>query len=157
MAPADPIVREVDIEATPEVVFEFFVDAGKLNRWLTVESTVDPSPGGRCLQSHEAAEGRVFHMEGTFVEVDPPRRVVFTWGFVEPEVGVEPGASVVEVTLEPIGTGTRVHLVHRDLPANEVGNHAGGWTRMLDRLAKAVATEMRPVHRASAWRAEGRD
>ena len=135
------VVREVHIDAAPETVFAFFVDADKLTRWLAVAATLDPCPGGACVQVHEGGDGRgggQFHMRGAFLEVDPPTRVVFSWGFTEPDVGVPPGSSVVEVTLHPVGSGTRVELVHRRLPAAEVENHAAGWTEMLARLARAV-------------------
>lgn len=139
---AEPIVRTIDIEASPGTVFEFFVDPDKLQRWLADDATLDPRPGGQCIQEHDAAgnDGGPFHMRGTFVEVDPPHRVVFTWGFTNPDVGVPPGSTVVDVTLEPLGSGssTRLTLVHRDLPVDEVESHAGGWTAMLDRLARAV-------------------
>ena len=134
---ADPIVREVDIDAKPETVFAFFTDPEKLKRWLAVEATLDPRPGGVCHQTHQGADG-LYYMRGEFVEVSPPERVVFTWGFTNPEIGVDPGGSVVEVTLEERDGGTRVRLVHRDLPAAERGDHDRGWDKMLSRLAKAV-------------------
>jgi uncharacterized protein YndB with AHSA1/START domain len=140
-AASEPIVREVHVDASPETVFGFFTQPEKLTRWLAVEATLDPHPGGECRQVHagdrEASDGP-YHMVGEFVEVSPPERVVFTWGFVNPEVGVPPGSTVVEVTLVPEGRGTRVRLVHHDLPASEIGSHAAGWTEMLDRLVRAV-------------------
>jgi uncharacterized protein YndB with AHSA1/START domain len=77
-------------------------------------------------------------MRGEFVEVEPPSRVVFTWGFDNPEVDVEPGASTVEVTLKPEDGGTLVRLVHSGLPQSELAAHSDGWTEMLERLAAAV-------------------
>ena len=139
----DPIVREIHIDATPETVFEFFTDPTKLTRWLAAEATLDPRPGGVCHQVHAGGERREsgpFFMRGEFVEVSPPERVVFTWGFTNPEIGVSPGSSVVEVTLTREAGGTLVRLVHRGLPAAEVESHAGGWTEMLERLARAVTT-----------------
>src|SRR5437867_9356244 len=91
----DPIVREVDIDAKPETVFAFFTDPEKLTRWLAVEATLDPRPGGVCHQTHRGDSG-LYYMRGEFVEVSPPERLVFTWGFTNPEIQVEPGASTVE-------------------------------------------------------------
>jgi len=140
----EPIVREIDIAAEMDTVFEFFVDPEKLTRWLAVAATLDPRPGGVCHQVHEGAPGQgPFHMEGEFVEVDPPKRVVFTWGFVEPGPGVAPGTSTVEVTLSPLDSGTRVRLVHCGLPSAAFGDHSGGWTTMLDRLSRAAEKEDR--------------
>jgi|SRR5215207_2001882 len=141
--PTESIVREIDIHARPETVFEFFIDADKLTRWLASEAKVDPRPGGECIQVHEGGDRRAgpFCMHGEFLEVDPPTRVVFTWGFTNPELGLPPGSSTVEVTLQPIASGTRVRLAHSGLPPAEIENHANGWTEMLGRLARA----------ASAW------
>ena len=138
----EPIVREIHIRATPETVFEFFTDAGKLTRWLATEATLDPRPGGVCHQEHarEDGSGGRYHMRGEFLEVSPPERVVFTWGFTDPDVGVPPGSSVVDVTLTPDGDGTRLRLEHRDLPVAAIDSHSGGWTGMLERLATAVMT-----------------
>lgn len=140
-AGTDPIVKELRIEASPETVFAFFTEPDKLMRWLCDEATVDPRPGGVNHQTHpggaENPDGP-YYMRGRFVEVSPPSRVVFTWGFENPEIDVRPGASTVEVTLEPDGTGTFLRLVHRDLPDSERPAHDGGWEYMLDRLASAV-------------------
>jgi uncharacterized protein YndB with AHSA1/START domain len=146
---AEPIVREIHIDAAPATVFEFFTDASKLTRWLASEATLDPRPSGICHQVHPAADvddapGGPYHMRGEFLEVSPPERVVFTWGFAEPDVGVPPGSSVVDVTLTPEGGGTRLRLVHRDLPPAAIDDHAGGWTTMLDRLAAAVTSTPTP-------------
>ena len=92
-----------------------------------------------CHQTHEGRDGKRYYMQGEFVEVSRPRRVVFTWGFANPEIDVAPGASTVDVTLEARDGGTHVRLEHRDLPASERGAHDGGWKGMLERLASAVA------------------
>lgn len=143
MSSGEPIVREIYIEAAPETVFEFFVDEEKLTRWLAAEATLDPRPGGVCRQLHPGdgdPRSGPFHMEGEFVEVDPPSRVVFTWGFADPLIGIPPGSSTVEVTLRPVNAGTQVRLVHSGLPVEEVENHADGWSGMLERLKGAVST-----------------
>lgn len=138
---ADPIVREISIDASPETVFAFFVEPDKLTRWLAVEATLEPRVGGRCEQVHDTGDtwGKV-RMLGTFLAVEPPTRVAFTWGFAEPEIGVPPGSSTVEVTITAAGSGTLVRLEHRDLPAGEISAHSEGWAGMLTLLAEAVAT-----------------
>lgn len=78
--------------------------------------------------------------EGRFVEIDPPRRIVFTWGWVEDEMPVPPGSSTVEITLEPVPDGTLLRLVHRDLPSPEAcAAHEEGWKHCTDRLAVVAA------------------
>jgi uncharacterized protein YndB with AHSA1/START domain len=137
----EPVVKEVRIDASPETVFAFFTEPDKLTRWLASEATLDPRPGGINHQTHpgdtENPRGP-YYMRGEFVEVAFPSRVVFTWGFENADVGVEPGQSTVEVTLAPDGNGTRLRLVHRDLPESERAPHDGGWEQMLSRLAIAA-------------------
>jgi uncharacterized protein YndB with AHSA1/START domain len=127
-------VREVRIEARPETVFEFFTDPDKMVRWKGREATLEPSPGGTYrVTINDLAVAR-----GEYVEVDRPRRVVFTWGG-EGTNPVPPGSSTVEVELTPDGDGTLLRLTHRGLPEAEVEEHAHGWDHFLPRLATAAA------------------
>jgi uncharacterized protein YndB with AHSA1/START domain len=120
---------DVRIEASPETVFDHFVDAEKMLRWMGVDGTLDARPGG--VFKIEVTPGWI--ATGAFTEVDPPRLVAFTWGW---EGGpVPPGSSLVRVTLEPDGAGTIVRLRHSGLPDEEMlGAHQDGWEHFLSRL-----------------------
>ena len=131
---SDVIEREVRIEAPPEVVFEFFVDPEKYVRWKGRMAWLDPRPGGE----YRVAINDMAVAKGEFVEIDPPRRVVFTWGW-EGTDAVPPGSSTVEVTLVPDGDGTLLRLVHRGLPQAAVGEHTQGWDHFLERLVVSAA------------------
>jgi uncharacterized protein YndB with AHSA1/START domain len=127
--------RTLSIAASPETVWEFFVDPERLCRWKGMNADLDPRPGGlyRCevIPGHTAL--------GEYVELDPPRRLVFTWGW-DGEEAVPPGTSRIEVELTPEGEGTSVRFVHRDLPnAEQVASHAHGWDHYLGRLEVAAA------------------
>jgi hypothetical protein len=63
---------------------------------------------------------------GEYVEVDPPHRVAFTWGFEGTEPFIEPGATRVEVTLERDGEGTLLTLSHHGLAHGVRDAHAEG-------------------------------
>jgi uncharacterized protein YndB with AHSA1/START domain len=127
---------EVRIDASPETVFDFFTDPAKAVRWMGSRATLDPRPGG--LYRVEMDEQWI--AIGEYVEVDPPHRVVFTWGWKDDLEGMPPGSSTVEINLTPDGGATVVQLVHRDIPTPEAAeNHRGGWNKFLPRLA-IVAT-----------------
>lgn len=134
----EPIVRERQIDASPETVFAFFTDPEKLTRWLAVEATVDPRPGGINHQTHAGRDGKRYLMRGEFLEVSPPSRVVFTWGFESEDTDLPPGESTVEVTLEPRDDGTWLTLTHSDVPESQRAGHDEGWQTMLGRLAAAL-------------------
>jgi hypothetical protein len=53
---------------------------------------------------------------GRFLDVDPPRRIVFSWGWEIERSPLPPGTSVIEVELIPHGDGTLIRLTHHDLP-----------------------------------------
>jgi uncharacterized protein YndB with AHSA1/START domain len=135
------VVREVSIAARPETVWEFLVDPEKATRWMGIEATLEPEPGGTYRVT--VLSGNV--ASGQFVEVDRPRRLVLTWGwepseFEGPGMAVTPGSSTIEIDLEPEGDGTRLRFVHRDLPTAEAAaSHAHGWDHYLDRLVNAAA------------------
>ena len=73
-------------------------------------------------------------MQGRYVELDPPRRLVITWGRSGSQE-FTPHASTLEVTLAAEGNGTRVSIVHSGLPEVEAPTHAEGWQYYLPRLA----------------------
>jgi uncharacterized protein YndB with AHSA1/START domain len=131
--------RELEIEAAPETVWEFLVDPEKLARWKGLPAmTFDAQPGG--AYRIEIVPGHV--ATGAFVEVDRPRRLVYTWGWEPGEAGpnpVPPGSSTIEIELKPVDGGTRLRFVHRDLPGAEaLQSHAHGWDHYLPRLTIAA-------------------
>jgi uncharacterized protein YndB with AHSA1/START domain len=130
----DGVEQEVRIAARPDTVFPFFTDPALMTQWMGVSATLDPRPGG---EFHVNVTGTDL-ARGTYVAVEPPRRVVFTWGWESDTSPVPPGSSTVEVTLEPDGDGTLVRLVHRDLPEPAREPHGRGWAHYLERLTVAA-------------------
>jgi uncharacterized protein YndB with AHSA1/START domain len=95
----------------------------------------DPRPGGQYRL--EISDKRV--ASGSYVEVSPHERVVFTWGWEKGVSPVAPGTSTVTVTLTPDGNHTVVRLVHSDLPTEGAAEgHAKGWDHYLARLVVAA-------------------
>ena len=132
---AAAVERELRIAASPEVVYEFFVDPDRMIQWMGRKAELEPRPGGLFRVD---LNGR--HISrGEFVELDPPNRVVFTFGWEGGTSIVEPGTSSVEVNLSADGDGTLLRFVHRDLPEESRGSHGHGWDHYLERLETAAA------------------
>jgi uncharacterized protein YndB with AHSA1/START domain len=124
---------ERTVRARPETVFAYFTDSHRYTAWMGVEAELDATPGG--IYRVKVPQG--FYAVGEFVEVEPPRRLVFTWGW-EGDPEVPPGSSRVEITLTPDGAGTLVRLVHSGLPHQDaIAMHTQGWERYLGRLVVA--------------------
>ncbi len=129
----EPIVKDIRIDAPPEIVFEFFTNPAKLIRWLGLKAELDPRPGGIFRVDPNGRDV----IRGTYLEMVPHSKVVFTWGWGAPGHRVPVGSTRVEITLERDGTGTRLRLTHRNLPSSSRKGHDVGWTHYLDRLKTA--------------------
>jgi uncharacterized protein YndB with AHSA1/START domain len=131
------IERELQIAARPETVWEFLVDPEKAARWMGQEVTLDARPGGRYRVEVTPRSTAL----GEILEVDPPRRLVWTWGWEPGGLGeLPPGSTIIEVDLIADGDGTKLRFVHRGLPSDEAGErHAHGWDHYLARLEIAAA------------------
>jgi uncharacterized protein YndB with AHSA1/START domain len=124
------------IAASPETVFEFFTDPDKMIQWMGRSAELDARPGGafRCdINGRHIASGE-------YVEIEPPHRVVFSWGWEGEDAMVVPGASRVEVRLTRDGDATDVFLIHSELPSDEAAErHRHGWEHYAERLALAAS------------------
>jgi uncharacterized protein YndB with AHSA1/START domain len=120
----------VRIAAPPADVFPYFIDPALMIRWIGEWADLHPEPGGTFALNFSKTPVR-----GEYVEVDPPHRVVFTWG-VAGRDSLPPGSTTVEIVLTADGPDTIVELFHHDLPADASESHLEGWTTRLDQLAK---------------------
>lgn len=122
------------IAAPPERVYAAWLDPSSMARWLSpvghAEAEVEPWVGGRLRVTMIGGDSRIEHT-GEYRELEPPRRLVFTWR--SPYTGSLPSLVTVELAATP--DGTDLTLVHEFLPAEVVESHAGGWGRILERLA----------------------
>jgi uncharacterized protein YndB with AHSA1/START domain len=148
---AEPYRDSIYIEAEPDVVFDYFTQPEALTQWMGDRAEVDPRPkgvfvlhfGDKCV-------------EGRYVEVDRPRRLVITWGR-RGSPSFPPSSSTLEVAFDAEGRGTRVRIVHSGLPQPERERHAAGWRHYLDRLQVLGGGGQVPPHQNLARLAEGAD
>jgi uncharacterized protein YndB with AHSA1/START domain len=129
------IARQLFITATPEAIFRFLVEPAHVERWLGVALALEPRPGG--VFRVEIAPGDT--VRGTYRLIEPPRRIAVTWGWeVGPHAALAPGASLLELELEPQVRGAVLRLRHSRLPAAMVAFHEALWTEHLARLEAAA-------------------
>ena len=127
--PANPVEASVWCRARPETVFAFLIEPEKLVQWIGLSAVLDPRPGGLFLVN---VNGRTV-VRGEYLALEPPRRVVFSWGH-EDGVLLAAGSTTVEILLKPEDGGTRVQLRHSRLPTAERPAHAMGWAHYAGRL-----------------------
>ena len=127
---------ELDLEAAPEVVWRFWTEPAEIVRWMGDEATLQPWPGGTFRLRYRSGDV----VAGEFVDAERPQYLAFTWGWDEAGALTPPGSTTVEVTLEPLGDGTRtrLHMRHVNQPEAALENHDAGWRIFLPRLQEAA-------------------
>jgi uncharacterized protein YndB with AHSA1/START domain len=129
------VETQIRLAVGPETIFPYLVEADRYARWQGVRAELDPRPGG----SYRVWMDEAMVAVGEFIEVIPPRRVAFTWGW-ENDPEVPPGSTTVEIELEAEGDGTLLTLRHSGLPTAAAALlHEEGWRFFTDRLATVLA------------------
>ena len=139
----DRIVASVDIAAPPERTFRALASQEIVDWWVnpgvfdTKEWAGEVNVGG-WWRASGMARGEPYALEGEFLEVDPPRKLVHTWH----RVGAPGGPSIVTYLLEPIPGGTRLRINHSGIVSPEQGdNTTVGWRTSLARLAQILSSQ----------------
>lgn len=122
---------EITIDATTESVYAHLTERAGLLRWMGVAVTSDPVRGGDLTWTHENGATMI----GRYVELDPPHRVVFFYGWKDNLMGVPPASTRVEIQLSPTASGTHLTLTHWLLPTDAANDHHAGWDHFLGHLA----------------------
>jgi uncharacterized protein YndB with AHSA1/START domain len=143
MTQTDPlrVVVERILPAPPAEVFAAWTDRETLRAFMcpgnivTTDVEVDVRVGGRFRIVMRDGDRDVEH-RGEYRVVDPPRRLAFTWQ--SPVTG--PGPTLVTIDLAPHEDGTRLVLVHEQLPNEDSATrHRRGWTGIVEKLASHLA------------------
>jgi uncharacterized protein YndB with AHSA1/START domain len=129
--------RTIDIQAERETVFRFFTDGARWASWWGAGSEIDPQVGGKVLIRYPGG----VEVTGNIVEVVPPERLVFTYGFVQGQP-VPPGGSLVTIELEARGAATRLHLSHAFAEPTVRNEHVQGWRYQLSLFANVVKDDL---------------
>ena len=137
------IKAEIELAVPPERVFRSLTDAAELATWWgademyrTTDWVIDLRPGGKWSTRAIAADGSESTVDGEYLEVDPPRRLVHTWRPSWDNYAV----TTVEYDLQPTASGTRLLVTHSGFGerAQEAAGTCEGWTRVLEWLGDFI-------------------
>jgi uncharacterized protein YndB with AHSA1/START domain len=138
-------IRRV-INAPRDRVYAAWTDPAQLKQWFGPENVqtrdlvADARVGGEFRWDLVNPEGEEMTIHGEFRELQPGKKVVFTWQWDDDEVW-ENHISVVTVELSDRDGGTELRLIHEQLPNEQSRDgHNGGWNSALDKLEKFFST-----------------
>jgi uncharacterized protein YndB with AHSA1/START domain len=137
---ADQVRISRIIDAPREDVFRAWTEPEQIRIWwgpgafTCPEAAVDLRPGGSYRFAMQPTEGDRFIVGGTYREVQPPARLVYTWRW---ETGPAADGSESLVTVEFLDKGERTELVltHGELPETHTPEpYKMGWDGGLDKF-----------------------
>jgi uncharacterized protein YndB with AHSA1/START domain len=150
----------------PEKVWRAWTDPQALKRWWgpggadpVATAELDLRAGGRFRIVFGGAQGTANEVQGTYREVVPNRRLVFTWTWPRTTPERE---SVVTIELKKVPRGTELVFRHEQLFDESVREgHRRGWTESLVKLERLLLAErpkltlkrFYPVAPEKVWRA----
>ena len=132
----------VELDAPIERVFRALT-SDEITRWWVRPGVFDTREwsGETRVGAHWHAagigRGNPYELDGEFLEVDAPRRLVHTW-----QLRGMPLRTTVEYDLEPTANGTRVRLRHYAFPSQELCDaNRFGWETSFNALAALLREE----------------
>src|ERR1044072_4097206 len=120
------------IAATPATLFALWTEPEKLVKWggpegyTTPTHAMDVRAGGRWRTTMRNPDGKDHIVSGIYRAIEPPMRLVFTWGW-DDDAGLRGHEPEVTVTCEPVTGGTRMVLTQQGFAdADSRGRHEHG-------------------------------
>jgi uncharacterized protein YndB with AHSA1/START domain len=140
------IEREILIDAPVDVVWSVVTEPEQIRKWFADEAEIELRVGGRGqLKFKPSGDSYQLQVEA----VDPPRRFAFRWVQPAGTVVREANSMLVEFTLHPEASGTRLRVVESGFDAIDwseeekqryADNHSRGWHSLLGRLRDYAPT-----------------
>lgn len=119
-------------KAPRDRVFRAWTDPERLAKWWGPETRscpfveMDPRPGGRWRTCMRAEDGEEAWVQGEYKEVDPPKRLVFSWAWETD--GVPGHKTEVSIDFLDHGDETEMLFCHRGFDSAEAARlHNQGW------------------------------
>ena len=130
------------IEASRDQVYTAWTDPAQMKQWFGPENIqtrdliADARVGGKFRWDLTNSEGEKMTMRGEYRELQPGKKIVFTWQWQDDE-DWQNHTSLVTVELDDAEGGTELRLIHEQLPNQDSRDgHTRGWNSALDKLEK---------------------
>jgi uncharacterized protein YndB with AHSA1/START domain len=129
------------VAASPEAVFDAFVDPEQLARWwgpkgFTISNLDFPARVGEAYRIEmKPPDGDSFFLTGEFVEVEAPARLAFTFRWEDPDP--DDVENTARLSLRQAGNSTDVRLAQGPFRTEaRLALHREGWGDSFDKLER---------------------
>jgi glutathione S-transferase len=147
----DELLITRTFDAPPSLVFRLWSQAQHMQRWMGPQGftcthcEIDFRPGGKWLACIESEQSGPLWMGGEFREIEPDRRIAFSFGDRDPAANIHPSTEVV-VTFTDRGGGKTLQTFHQTgFPTAAFRDgHVVGWTSAFEK-AEAYAEDLAQV------------
>ncbi len=130
-------------DATPERVFTAWTNREDFVSWYGPEGftvpfcEMDVRVGGKWRACIKSPQGDEYWMQGKYIEITSPSRLVFTYG--DGSEKPQMGETLVTITFNKIGNKTEMVFRQTNFPTRELRDaHYGGWSSAFRCLEDAV-------------------
>jgi activator of HSP90 ATPase len=112
------IKQKVVVPATPEEIYDAFMDAKKHTQFTGSKATCNPKVGGKFTAWDD-------YIQGKNLELEKGKRIIQEWTTTEWPKGYPP--SRVELTFQEVKEGTEITMVHSNVPQEQSTDYEQGW------------------------------
>ena len=138
------LILERSFKASPQRIYEAWINPDILQKWWGPQGvdirhlSLDVCEGGNWSTTFYSEQMGERIVCGRYVTLDPPNRLVFTWGWIDD--GIRGHETQVEILLENTGDTTKMTLTQKEFAQVEHrDNHITGWNSSFTKLDQLIA------------------
>lgn len=146
MAATDPFktaTLKQRFSASREAVFKAWTEPDSVKKWfrpggdnvLILDVEMDVRVGGSYRLTMGYETGESWSIVGDYQEVEPPKKLVYTWSYEEPNMDI--GETLITVEFNDVGNSTEISLSHKRFSQEQARDaHLSGWEACFESLKK---------------------
>ena len=138
---AETVRLQRSLAASRDAVFRAWTDPQEFLAWWqpspsrTVAAEMDVRVGGGYRITMEDPSGGRQYLFGTYLAVEPGKRLSMTWRLSGSEAD-DGYVAILTIELRESDAGTELALLHERLPRSSLAMYSAGWLDVLDRLVQ---------------------
>ncbi len=133
-----------DFSQSPEKVWQAWTDPNIVKSWfgsdpngIVLDASLDVRPSGKFEVTFQNADGTQFTCTGEYKEIEPYRKLVFSWGWKDRADILE----LVSIVFQAEQNGTTMLFEHANIDPATTHGYENGWKSTFEKLERTLKTE----------------